>query len=186
MGLYILLGLFGVIAIGFILIFNRLVKLRQFVNSGWSDIDVQLKRRADLIPRLIETVKGYAAHERNLFAEVTQRRNGALAAGNDPAARAGAEAALGRGASRLVALAESYPDLKASDNFLDLQNELSETEDKIEMARRYYNGSVRNMNTAVQSFPVNMIAPVLGFSQRDYFEISDSDRAAPSMDGETF
>ena len=186
MGLYILLGFVALIVMGVILIFNRLVKLRQYVNSGWSDIDVQLKRRADLIPRLIETVKGYAAHERQLFTDIVERRNSALAAGHDPAARAGAEAALGRGASRLIALAESYPDLKASDNFLTLQNELSETEGKIEMARRYYNGSVRNMNTSVQSFPVNLLAPVLGFSEREYFEIAASDRAAPSLSGETF
>ena len=167
--------------VGAILIFNKLVSLRQMTENGWSDIEVQLKRRADLIPRLVDTVKGYAAHERRLFSEVIEKRNAALAAGGDPKARGAAEAALSAPASKLIALAEDYPDLKANTNFLDLQNALTETEDKIEMARRFYNGATRELNTAVQSVPTNLVAAPLGFGLRDYFEITPADAAAPDV-----
>lgn len=177
----IFLAIAAALAMAIILIYNSLVKLRQFVDSGWSDIDVQLKRRADLIPRLVETVKGYAAHERGLFTEVIDRRNAALSAGNDPVKRGFAEQNVQRSTSRLLALAEDYPDLKASENYLNLQEELSETEDKIEMARRYYNGTVRNMNTKVQSFPINVIAGLFGFGSRHYFDMDSAERAAPDM-----
>ncbi|MCL4151097.1 UNVERIFIED_CONTAM: hypothetical protein GTU68_016007 [Idotea baltica] len=151
-------------------------------HNGWSDIDVQLKRRADLIPQLVTTVQGYAAHERELFADITEKRTAAIAAGNNPSTRGAAEGALSAPVTRLLAVAEDYPDLKASDNFLKLQTELSETESKIEMARRFYNGAVRDLNTAVQSFPANLIAGLLGFGQRDFFEATLSDRALPKVD----
>ena len=169
------------IAIAFAVIYNALVRKRQMTDNGWADIDVQLKRRADLIPPLVETVKGYAAHERGLFEEIATKRNAALAAGDDPAARGAAEGALARPVSRIIALAENYPDLKANQNFLELQKQLAETEDKIEMARRFYNGAVRELNTTVHSVPSNVVAGLLGFSERAYFEAQDADRATPSV-----
>ena len=168
--------------VGAVLIFNKLVSLRQMTENGWSDIEVQLKRRADLIPRLVSTVKGYASHERKLFEDVTAKRMQALAAGNNPRERGVAESRLKQPMGRIIALAEDYPDLKASDNFLELQEELSDTEDKIEMARRFYNGAVREQNVAVQSFPANLIAGMFGFSSRDFFEIEMGDRANPELD----
>lgn len=168
-----------------VVIFNKLVGLRQMAQNGWSDIEVQLKRRADLIPRLVETVKGYAAHERGVFDDVIRARNAALSAGDDIGARGSAEGAVARGTSRLFALAEDYPELKANENFLDLQNDLADTEDTIEMARRFYNGAVREMNTAIESVPSNLIAKPLGFTQKPYFEISDADAAAPSVSFDT-
>lgn len=165
-----------------ILIFNKLVGLRQMANNGWSDIEVQLKRRADLIPQIVKTVKAYATHERDLFEDVITARNQALSAGNDISARGTAEGALTRGTSRLFALAEDYPELKANENFLDLQNELSDTEDKIEFARRFYNGAVRELNTKIETVPSNLIAGPFGFRQKAYFEISDADAAMPTVD----
>jgi len=160
--------------IGFlILIYNRLVKARQLVNNGWSDIEVQLKRRADLIPRIVDTVKAYARHEQNLFNEVVEKRNHALST-DILADRAAAEQALQAPLRRLIAIAEDYPDLKANDNFLDLQNELSDTENKIEYARRFYNGAVRQKNTLVQSFPVNLLSGIFGFGVREYFEMEEA------------
>lgn len=167
------------VAIAVAVIFNLLVNKRQLTKNGWSDIDVQLKRRADLIPRLVEVVKGYAAHERTLFEEIAQKRSQAMAAGDDPAARGAAESALSRPVSQMVAVAEDYPDLKASEQFLDLQRQLAETEDKIEMARRFYNGAVRELNTLVASVPSNIVANAFGFVKRDYFEIDESSRATP-------
>ena len=164
--LFILAGL-GALAVW---LFNRLVAARQMAENGWSDIDVQLRRRADLIPQLVATVKGVAAHERALFAEVTEQRAKALSAGNDLPARADAEKQLARGEARLFAIAEDYPDLRASENFLELQHELSETEEKIEMARRFYNGATREYNTKAETFPGSLIAGIFGFSRRDYFE----------------
>lgn len=177
----IFLGVLALLAIGGVVIYNSLVAKRALVDNGWSDIEVQLKRRADLIPRLVDTVKGYAAHERQLFADVIEKRNAALAAGNDPAARGAAESALSGPASRLIALAEDYPDLKANENFLDLQTALTQTEDKIEMARRFYNGATRELNTAVQSVPANLIAGPFGFRTRAYFEIDTADAALPDV-----
>lgn len=168
-------GVFGAV------VYNLLVRKRQMTANGWADIDVQLKRRADLIPSLVTTVKGYAAHERDLFESVTERRSQALAAGDDPSARGAAESALSRPVSKLIAVAEDYPDLKANENFLDLQKQLAETEDKIEMARRFYNGAVRELNTLVASFPINLVAGAFGFGARDYFEIETADRAVPSI-----
>ena len=183
--LIIILGLIAAIAVFVVILFNGLVKSRQLTENGWSDIDVQLKRRSDLIPRLVSTVKGYAAHERKLFAEVTEKRTLALAAGNNPSRRGVAESALSVPVSRLLAVAEDYPDLKASDNFLELQNELSETEDKIEMARRFYNGATRELNTKVETFPGNLVAGMFRFRMSDYFEIETSDAATPIVEFET-
>jgi|TARA_Y100001001_G_scaffold47347_2_gene42944 LemA protein len=179
---YILLGLVAVLIVGGVLIYNRLVSRSQMADNGWSDIDVQLKRRANLIPQLVETVKGYAAHERDLFAEITEKRTQALAAGDDLANRGAAESALSQPVARLMAVAEAYPDMKASANFLELQQELSETEDKIEMARRFYNGAVRELNTSIQSFPANLLAGPFGFHARSYFEVDMADRALPEID----
>ncbi len=169
------------VGIAIALVFNQLVAKRQLVRNGWSDIDVQLKRRATLIPRLVEVVKGYAAHERDLFEEVAQKRSAAQAAGDDPKARGAAEKALARPVSKVIAVAEDYPELKASEQFLNLQQELSETEDKIEMARRFYNGAVRELNTKVETIPSNIVAGVTGFEKHDYFEIGVEDRAAPEI-----
>ena len=166
-------------------IFNMLVRKRQLVLNGWSDIDVQLKRRANLIPQLVGAVEGYAAHERKLFEEIAERRSAALAAGDDPDERAAAETALAHPVRRMIAVAEDYPDLKANENFLDLQRQLAETEDKIEMARRFYNGAVRELNTMIASVPSNFVAGVFDFTPRAYFEIDPADRAAPSISGET-
>jgi len=168
--------------VGAVLIFNKLVALRQMTENGWSDIEVQLKRRADLIPRLVSTVKGYASHERKLFEDVTAKRMQALAAGNNPRERGVAESRLKQPMGRIIALAEDYPDLKASDNFLELQEELSDTEDKIEMARRFYNGAVRELNTKIRTIPSNLVAGPMGFKTRDYFEIDVEDAAAPEVE----
>lgn len=181
MTLYLILALLAALVIFIITAYNRLVKAQQLSNNGWSDIDVQLKRRADLIPNLVTTVQGYAGHEKTLFAEIAHRRSEALAAGDNPATRGTAEGAFGKSGSKLIALAEDYPDLKANENFLGLQEELSETEDKIEYARRFYNGAVREQNTMIQSFPLNFIAGAFGFTAREYFEIEAGDRVVPNV-----
>ncbi len=182
MFVYILVGSVLFLIITFILIYNRLVGLRQMSENGWSDIEVQLKRRADLIPRLVDTVRGYAKHEKSLFAEIVERRNRALAAGEDPKIRGRAEAALTRPVSKLLAVAEAYPELKANQNYLALQNELSDTENKIEMARRFFNGAVRELNTKIQSFPSNLVAGMFGFHVRDYFEMDENDAGVPDVE----
>jgi LemA protein len=182
MVIYILIAAAMIALVGIIWLYNLLVRKWQMVNNGWADIDVQLKRRSDLVPRLVEAVSGYAAHERNLFEDVAEKRALAENAGEDPVRRAEAESALARPVAQLLALAEAYPDLKASGNFAGLQKELVDTENKIEMARRFYNGAVRELNTAVQSFPTSLVAPVIGFSPRAYFEIERAaDRAAPQV-----
>ncbi|MEE2878726.1 MAG: LemA family protein [Pseudomonadota bacterium] len=179
----IIISLVAVIAlVTLIVVYNILVGKRQMVRNGWADIDVQLKRRANLIPSLVETVKGYAAHERQLFAEVTEKRAQAVQAGDDARQRGAAESQLSRPVGRLLAVAEDYPELKASDNFRQLQEELSDTESKIEMARRFYNGAVRELNTVIESFPSNLVAGPFGFEQADFFEIETSDRALPGVD----
>jgi len=158
-----------------VVIYNRLVRTRQMANEAWSGIDVQLKRRSDLVPNLVETVKGYAAHERQLLAEVTELRNLARSLpADDVLGRARAEGALSTMLGRLFALAEAYPDLKASANFLEVQRELAKLEDEIQMARRYYNGAVRNLNTLVESVPSNIVARLTGFAQRAFFELADA------------
>lgn len=183
--IWIILGLVAALFSVIVVIYNALVAARQLVDNGWSDIDVQLKRRSDLIPQIVTTVKGYAKHERDLFREITEKRSLAAAAGSNTAERGSAESALSRPVTRLLAVAEDYPDLKANENFLDLQNELSETENKIEMARRFYNGAVRELNVKVQRFPNNLIAGPFGFQTREFFETDTSDAAAPVIDMDT-
>ncbi len=166
-----------------IVIYNALVKSRQMVREGWSGISVQLQRRSDLIPNLLETVKGYMGHEKEVLENVTALRARAQAVGDDhPAERAGVESLLGAALGKLIAVAEAYPDLKASANFQEFQEALEETEDKLQLARRYYNGAVRGFNTQVEQFPSNLVANNFGFQQAEYFELEDpADRAAPQV-----
>jgi LemA protein len=187
MALWIILALAAVIAVYVIILYNRLVSTRQMTGEAWSGIDVQLKRRADLIPNLVDTVKGYAAHERGVLEEVTELRNQARAVPpGDVAGRAKVEGALSMALGRLLAVAEAYPDLKANENFLELQRELARLESEIQMARRYYNGAVRNLNTMVESFPSNLVANQFSFEKRAYFEIEDAaDRALPKVSFQT-
>lgn len=156
--------------------YNGLIRLKNRVDEAWSDMDVQMKRRYDLIPNLVETVKGYAAHEQATLEKVIAARNAAMSAHNagTPAEQLQAENALSSTLKSIFALSENYPDLKANQNFLELQRELSDTEDKILASRRFYNGNVRDFNTKIQIFPTNLIAKQLGFSSRPFFEISDA------------
>ncbi len=181
---WIALLIVAAIVIYAIAIYNGLVKARQMVREAWSGIDVQLKRRADLIPNLIETVKGYASHEKDTLTEVIEMRTRAQAVpAGDVAGRAQAEGMLGMALGKLFAVAEDYPDLKANENFRDLQGSLEELEGEIQMARRYYNGAARDLNVRVESFPSNMVANTFKFEQADYFEIGDAaDRAVPKVD----
>lgn len=178
---YILIGVAIVSAIAFGILYNQLIARRQMVNNGWADIDVQLKRRADLVPQLVNVVQGYAAHERQLFADIAEKRAQALAAGDDPARRGASETAFARPIGQLIAVAEAYPELKASQNFLELQTALANTENKIEMARRFYNGAVRELNTAVQTVPSNLVAAMAGVTTRPFFEASAADAANPQV-----
>jgi len=162
-------------------IYNALVRKRNMVEEAWSGIDVQLKRRNDLIPNVVATVKGYASHEKNTLEEVVQLRNQAQNA-QGVAETAQAQGMLGAALGKLFALAESYPDLKANTTFLKLQSTLSEIEEQIQMARRYYNGSARELNIAVESFPSNLIAARFGFTKADFFELeSAAERAVPTV-----
>jgi LemA protein len=161
--------------------FNRLVSLRNRVDNGWSQIDVQLRRRYDLIPNLVETVQGYAAHERELFEEVTEARSRAIGA-TGVADQVQAENAITAGLRQLLAVAENYPDLKASQNFLALQEELSGTESKIAYARQFYNDQVMRLNTAIQSFPSNVIAGMFHYEAREFFDIEDPVRGPVQVD----
>lgn len=180
---WIIIAIVVAIAVYAVVTFNKLVRLRQMANEAWSGIDVQLKRRSDLVPNLVEAVKGYAAHERSVLDEVTALRGAARAVPeSDVAGRAKAENDLSAGIGKLIALAEAYPDLKASGNFLDLQKQLSALEDDLQMARRYYNGAARNLNVEVQSFPSSVIAGLGGFAARDFFELTDTaERNAPQV-----
>src|ERR1043166_8970511 len=162
---WIVLAVVAPLLLAPIAIFNPLIRQRNIVREGWSGIDVQLRRRTDLVPNLIEAVKGYAAHERSVFEEVTQRRAGSIAA-NDVTGQAAAERALAGSLGKLMAVAEAYPQLKADKNFLELQTQLAEIEDQIQMARRYYNGVVRNLNISIESFPGVLIARPLGFHEQ--------------------
>ncbi len=171
---YIILGVVALIALFLWATYNGLVKLNVRVQEAWSDITVQLKRRADLIPNLIETVKGYAAHEKGVFTAVTEARTAVLAATTrGPAEAAKAENQFEGALKSLFAVAEAYPDLKASENFQQLQGELVDTEDKIQASRRFYNGGVRDLNTKIQMFPTNIVAGMLGFTLREFFEVED-------------
>ena len=173
-----------VVVLGYAVIaYNNLVRQRQLTQEGWSGIDVQLKRRADLIPNLLESVKGYMAHERETLEAVTQARTAAVAGQNGtPEQRAQLEGALSQALGKLFAVAEAYPDLKASQNFLQFQGELSNTENEIQLSRRYYNGTARDLNTAVESFPSNILANIFHFEKVQYFEIENAaDRAVPTV-----
>jgi len=179
----IILGIVVVVIVVAVYLYNDLVKKRQLVAEGWSGIDVQLKRRADLIPNMLETVKGYMAHERETLEAVTAARASAMNAANaTPEERARAEGALSGALGRMFAVAESYPDLKANTNFLEFQDTLRTIEDEVQLSRRYYNGAVRNLNTAVESVPSNIIANAFRFETAEYFELDDeADRAVPHV-----
>src|SRR2546430_11005251 len=172
---WIVLGV--VVLLGFFLIgmYNSLVQLRVRADSAWSDIDVQLKRRHDLIPNLVETVKGYAAHEKGTFENIAKFRSQAMQA-STPADKAAAENQLTGALKSLFAVAENYPELKASEEFTQLQNSLSQTEDAIQNSRRYYNAMVRDSNTKIKSFPTNILAGMFGFQPRQFFETTETDR----------
>jgi len=170
---YIILGGIIVLILWLIGVYNGLVKLNNKTKEAWSDIDVQLKRRHDLIPNLVETVKGYAKHESGTFEKVTQARANALAA-QTPGEKAEAENALMGTLKSLFAVAENYPDLKAATNFSQLQTDLRDTEDKIQAARRYYNGNVRDFNTKIEIFPNNVVAGMLSFKKYEYYEVANA------------
>lgn len=181
MGLYGITASIIVVLLAAILIYNKLVRLRNMVKEGWSGIDVQLKRRASLIPNLVETVRGYMGHERSLLSEITELRSKSLETRNI-GDRGPIETALSRSLSNLMAVAENYPDLKASQNFLALQKDLADIEDQIQMARRYYNGTVRNLNIAVESFPGNIVARLFAFGPADFFALDDAgERQIPEV-----
>jgi LemA protein len=183
MALWIILAVAAVALVYAAVVYNSLVRTRQMANEAWSGIDVQLKRRSELVPNLVEVVKGYAGHERTVLEEVTQRRGAARALPEgDVAGRARAEGALTAALGHLFALAENYPDLKASNNFLELQRQLSSLENELQMARRYYNGTVRNLNVLVQSFPSNLIAGLFGFGTREFFQLGEGEGALPQVD----
>jgi LemA protein len=174
LALIIIVAVVAVIGLFFWVTYNGLVKLNVRVQEAWSDITVQLKRRADLIPNLIESVKGYAAHEKQVFQDVTEARANVLnATTQGPAATAKAENQFEGALKSLFAVSEAYPELRASENFQQLQNELVDTEDKIQASRRFYNGGVRDLNTKIQQFPANLIAGMLGFKNREFFEVDD-------------
>ena len=178
---WIILGLVVLIGIYLVALYNRLVQKRNRVDNSWAQIEVQLKRRRDLIPNLVETVKGYAAHERGTFEAVSQAR-AAAAGAQGPAQTAAAEGFLTQALGKLFAVAEAYPDLKANTNFLDLQAQLKDTEDKIAISRQVYNDTVLTFNNAIQVFPAVLIASSFGFAKREFYEIDDAaDRAVPTV-----
>jgi len=160
--------------------YNRLVTLRNRAKEAWSDIDIQLKRRYDLIPNLVETVKGYAAHEKEVFERIAEARAKAMGA-TGMKEKAEAENQLSQALKSLFAVVEAYPELKANENFLHLQKELVDTEDKIQYARRFYNANVRDLNTLIESFPANLIAKKFGFEKMELFEIAEVEREAPKV-----
>lgn len=175
----VLVIVIAIIVLYIILIYNKLIRLRNLTKEGWSGIDVQLKRRADLIPNLIESVKGYMGHERGIMEKVTELRTQALNS-SDVSERAANENMLTSALKQLFAVSENYPDLKASQNFIDLQHTLTSIEDQIQLARRYYNGTVRDLNITIQSFPSNIIAQKFHFEQAVFFELEEpKDRAVP-------
>jgi len=181
MWVWIVVAVVAVLVFGVVLLFTRLVALRNRVDNGWSQIDVQLRRRYDLIPNLVEAVKGYAAHEREVFEEVTRARAQAIDASSVPD-QAQAENQVTRGLRQLLAVVENYPELKANENFLALQEELTGTESKIAYARQFYNDQVMRLNTVIQSFPSNVIAGVFHFTPREFFDIEDPVRGPVQVD----
>ena len=177
--LWVVLGVVVLVVVLAVVGYNRLVRLRNEADTGWANIDVQLERRGDLIPNLVEAVRGYAAHERGVFEEVTKARS-ALRDAATPAAAGEANDVLSAALGRLFAVAENYPDLKASANFLSLQDDLTDTEDKISAARRYYNSTVMHYNTGIQSLPWVLVARPLGFREKEFFS-AEGDTAAPQV-----
>jgi len=177
-----LMAVIVVLVTWFVVIYNRLVELRNMKDEGWSGIDVQLKRRSNLIPNLIETVKGYMVHERSVLENITKLRSQTMNAGS-VGSKMSAESSLSRILGNLFAVAENYPDLKANQNFIDLQNQLSEIEDEIQMARRYYNGTVRNLNVGIETFPNSVVAGIFSFTTADFYEtVHESERTVPKID----
>lgn len=177
----IIVSVVGLAAVFFVLLYNGLIRLKNKVEEAWSDIDVQLKRRYDLIPNLVSTVKGYAKHEKSVFEEVTKARTAAMDASN-PAEKERAENMLSGALKSLFAVAENYPDLKADQNFLDLQQQLAALEEEIQKSRRYYNGNVREFNTKIQVFPNNLFANMLGFKNYDFFEADEAEKENVKVD----
>ncbi len=182
LAILVVLGAVLVTGIAIALSYNRFVSQRQLIRNSWSNVDTELQRRYDLIPNLVETVKGYAAHERTVFEEVTRARTGALHSTGPPAQQARDENQLVDALRHLLAVAEAYPDLKANEHFSELQSELANTEDRIQAARRFYNANVRDYNTRVQSVPSNIIAGWFGFTAEDYFEVEEAVRRPPQVD----
>ena len=180
MPFFIVLGVVAVLILWAIFIFNKLIALRNRTDEAWSDIEVQMKRRYDLIPNLVESVKGYATHERELFENVTKARSTAMGA-TSAADHAEAENALTSTLKSLFAVAENYPQLQASQNFLHLQTELSDAEDKIQAARRFFNANARDLNISIQTFPANLIAGMLSFTKREFFDAPDEVHQAPQV-----
>jgi LemA protein len=178
--LLVIIIVIAIIAGWLVLVYNDLIRGRNRVDEAWSDIDVQLKRRYDLIPNLMETVKGYATHENQVFQKVTEARSKAMQA-QGAEEKGKAENMLSGALKSLFAVAESYPDLKASTNFLQLQDELSDTENKIQASRRFYNGNVRDFNTKIQVFPTNIVAGLLGFKKYEFFQIGEEEKAVPQV-----
>ncbi len=177
----IILVLAGLLIVFFIAIYNKFVRVKNLVEEGWSGIDVQLKRRANLIPNLVEAVKGYMGHERELLNQLTGLRAQSMSA-QKVGDKGRFEGMLSRSLANVFAVAEGYPDLKANQNFVELQKQLTEIEEQIQMARRYYNGTVRNLNIQVESFPNNMVAAIFNFTKADFFEIEDeAERALPKV-----
>lgn len=182
MSLIIALVVLAAIALAVVGVYNGLVRLNVQATNAWSDIDVQLKRRTDLIPNVVETVKGYASHEQQTLESVVNARSRAVAAQSaGPAERSQAEGALTTALRGLFALAESYPQLRAVESFTQLQGTLGQIEDAIQNARRYYNAVVRDLNTRIQQFPSNIVASMFGFANREFFEIPEEDRAVPKV-----
>lgn len=179
--IYVLIGLIVILVIWVILAYNGFVRLVNRTKEAWADIDVQLKRRYDLIPQLVNTVQGYAEHEKGVLEEVTNARAQALNSeqAGDVKGMEQSENMLSGALKSLFAVAENYPDLKANENFLELQRELSDTENKIQAARRFYNGNVRDLNTKIESFPYNVIAGMFSFEKRDYFELEEEEAKEP-------
>jgi LemA protein len=178
--LWIVLGVIALLVVLVVLLYNRLVTLRNRVDNAWAQVDVQLKRRYDLIPNLVETVKGYAAHERETFEAVTNARTRAQAA-QGPAEQGAAEGILSQALGRLFAVAEAYPELQADENFRQLQDELAQTENRIAVSRQVYNDTVLTYNTAIQTVPGLVIAGPFGFAKRDFFEVEEGAREAPRV-----
>jgi len=174
--LYVILGVVGVLLIALAVSFNRFARQRNLIRDSWSNINTELRRRYDLIPNLVETVRGYASHERTVFENVTRARAAAASATGSPAAQAAAEGPLVAALRQLFAVAEAYPELKANQNFAALQEELSGTESKIAYARQFYNDTVQGYNTRIQSFPATLVANAFGFTGREYFEADDTSR----------